>query len=86
MERINHCKKGISEFVAVVEFDIELNRDDIAIRSFDEHGCLVVDNVGLPSLIESSHESIVLLLDKRRHEIDNVLTRSFIFAPSYQGT
>jgi hypothetical protein len=61
IERLDYCQESILVVNRVVELDIELHWDHIAIGLLDKHRHLVIDDKRLPSLVIAVHELRVFL-------------------------
>jgi hypothetical protein len=81
VERLDYCQESILVVNRVVELDIELHWDHIAIGLLDKHRHLVINDKRLPSLIITVHEFRMFLPYKLRHESFNTISKNFFFTP-----
>jgi hypothetical protein len=68
----------------IMELDVEFDWNDGVIAFFQEHRHLVVDDEGLPRLVESQHELVVFLTDQVWHEIFNPIDGDILVSPLEQ--
>ena len=64
-----------------MELDVELNWDHVAIGLLNEHGRLIVDDVGLTGLVVATHELRVSVLYQLRHEALDPVIFGIVLAP-----
>ena len=67
-----------------MKLDIELNRDHITISLLNKHRHLVIDDIGLTSLVIAPHEFRMLLSDECGHEILDSISFYFRLCPAQQ--
>ena len=65
-----------------MKLDIELNRDHITISLLNKHRHLVIDDIGLTSLVIAVHELRVLLPYQLWHESFYAIAKDFLFRPA----
>jgi hypothetical protein len=82
IERLDDGQEGVLVVNREMELDVELDRDNIAVGLFYKHGYLAVDDIGLPSLVVTTHELWMLISDEGRHEVLDSKTLDFLLGPS----
>jgi hypothetical protein len=65
-----------------VKLDIELNRDHITISLLNKHRHLVIDYIGLTSLVIAVHKLRVLLPYQLWHESFYAIAKDLLFRPA----
>ena len=84
IERFNDRQVCILIVYRVMEFNVELHRDHIAVWFLNEHCHFVIDDVRLSGFVVAVHKLWVLLPDQSRHEVLYTASLNFIWGPAQE--
>jgi hypothetical protein len=82
IERFNDRQVCVLIVYRVMEFNVELDWDHIAVRFLDKHCHLVIDDVRLPGFVVAVHKLWVLLPDQSWHEVLYAASLNLICRPA----